>query len=121
MQRFALFSLFLLLAACREDAWMLSADEMQALLEQDRKIAFTRLAFSGTAVLRTDGTFEVTIPRLGEDTGTWRLDGDRICSRWAEFRKGQDLCALAGELPDGTYRSFLADSGTRLGDFWFID
>lgn len=121
MQRLALFSLFLLLAACREDVRMLSADEMQALLAQDRKIAFTRLAFSGTAVLRTDGTFEVTIPQLGEDTGTWRLDSDRICSRWAEFRRGQELCVLAGELPDGTYRAMYTASGTRLGDFWFID
>lgn len=94
---------------------------MQAFFTHDRKIAFTRLSFAGSALLRKDGTFEVSIPRLGEDTGSWRLDGDRICSRWSEFRKGQELCALAGELPDGNYRSFLAASGTRLGDFWFVD
>ena len=94
---------------------------MQAFFTHDRKIAFKRLSFAGSALLRMDGTFEVSIPRLGEDTGTWRLDGDRICSRWKTFRRSQELCALAGELPDGTYRGMYAASGTRLGEFWFVD
>lgn len=100
---------------------MLDADEMQALLAQDRKIAFKRLSFAGSAVLRADGTFEVSIPRLGEDTGSWWLEDGRICSRWAEFRRGQELCASAGGLPDGTYRAMHGAFGTRLGEFWFVN
>ncbi|WP_424979279.1 hypothetical protein [Leisingera sp. S232] len=121
MPRLVLPFVLLFLTACREDVRMLTGQEIQSLFTHDRKIAFTRLSFAGSALLRVDGTFEVSIPRLGEDTGTWWLDGDRICSRWAEFRKGQDLCALAGALPDGTYRGMFAASGTRLGDFWFVD
>ncbi|KIC32058.1 hypothetical protein [Leisingera sp. ANG-S5] len=120
MRWILLIGLLAALSGCRDEVRMLTAEELQAFFTHDRKIAFTRLALSGTAVLRTDGTFEVTIPRVGEDTGTWRLDGDRICSRWAEFRRGQELCALAGALPDGTYRGMFAASGTRLGDFWFV-
>ncbi len=100
---------------------MLSGAEIAALLTEDRKIAFERFSYVGTARLGADETFAVLIPRLGQDTGVWWLEDDRICSRWARFRQGRVLCAKVGQLADGTYRGLFAGSGAVIGDFRFVN
>ncbi len=30
--------------------------------------------------------------RTGKDTGVWRLDGDRLCTKWQQSNSGQETC-----------------------------
>ena len=117
MNRTLLISLLICLAGCREELDMVPGKTLEALLVSDRKIAFSRFHVTGSGVLRADGRFSIVVPRLGEDQGRWWLEGDRICSRWDRFRKGQDLCAAIGRLPDGSYRSLFPDTGAHMADF----
>lgn len=110
-----------LLAGCREEPDMLRGPEIAALLTQNRTIAFQRFSYGGTAQLRSDHRFDVTVPRLGQDSGMWWVEGDAICSRWHKFQQGQTLCAAIGQLPDGTYQGFSPTSGAYLGAFRLVN
>ncbi len=121
MFRTLFIALVLLLPGCREEVELLTRQDLAFELTNNRKIAFERFHYSGTAELQTDQTFEVIIPRLGRDTGTWWLEGDMICSRWANFQQGRELCAVVGRKQDGLYRGQSPRSGIFLGDFRFLN
>ncbi|CAD0184301.1 hypothetical protein RUESEDTHA_01180 [Ruegeria sp. THAF57] len=121
VNRWLVFAVAVFLGGCREDHRTLTAQELASELNISRKIAFERFHISGTATLRRDGSFEATVPHLGRDTGTWWLDGDKICSRWANFRQGQELCAVVGQSEDGQFRGKSPISGSFLGNFRFLN
>ncbi len=121
MLRLSFLVVALMLSACRNDVEYLSGQELSSLFAHERKIAFERTGYTGTALLAADRTFEVTVPRLGRDTGEWWLDEDQICSRWVRFRQGRTLCAIVGKSPDGTYQGFTPSQKVYVGDFRFID
>ena len=112
--------LVVLTCGCREEVTMLTQDQLAALLVQDRKIALNRAGVTGAASVNADQSFVVEIPRLGRDTGVWWFEGDRICSRWETFRKDQDLCAVVGQVADGTYRGYTPGRGSYLGQFTIL-
>ncbi|MDA7965848.1 hypothetical protein [Ruegeria sp.] len=109
------------LIGCREEVTVLSPEGIAALVTEDREIEFERFQYTGTASLGTDKTFTVIVPRLGEDTGVWWLEEDKICSRWKTFRQGRLLCAKIGQLPDGTYRALSTSFDSTLVNFRFVD
>ena len=39
------------------------------------------------------------------DTGTYRIEGDTVCSKWVEIRDGAEACGSIFLQPDGTYQS----------------
>ena len=112
--------LVVLTCGCREEVTMLTGDQLAALLVEDRQIALNRAGITGSARVNADQSFEVEVPRLGRDTGVWWQEGDRICSRWKTFRKDQDLCALVGQVEDGTYRGYTPGRGSYLGEFTLL-
>ncbi len=121
MHRLLLTVLILALGACRDDITYLSDQELSALLTHDRRIAFERIGYTGTALLALDRTFQVTVPRLGKDTGEWWLHENQICGRWARFRQGRTQCAVVGKTDEGVYRGFSPSQKVYLGDFRFLE
>ena len=108
-----------MLASCDKGPDPLDVDALGALLGADRRISFTRFRMSGTANIWADGTFEVNIPALGTDTGHWWLDGNMICSRWNQVRRGQDLCAFVAKTENG-YVGLSANGKATLGTFQIL-
>ena len=54
-----------------------------------------------------------------DDSGTWRIDGDRVCWEFTWWMKSQDMasaCLGVAELGKGRYEAKMA-SGLRLMDF----
>ena len=50
------------------------------------------------------------------DTGTYRIDGYQICSKWQKIRDGSETCSALYALPDSTYEA--ADGkGVKLATF----
>ncbi|MBO9433914.1 hypothetical protein J7394_06845 [Ruegeria sp. R13_0] len=112
--------MIMLTCGCRQEVTMLTQDQLAALLEQDRQITLNRAGVTGTAHVNADQSFFVEVPRLGRDTGIWWQEGDRICSRWKTFRKDQNLCAVVGQVEDGTYRGYTPGRGSYLGEFTLL-
>lgn len=92
-----------LLVGCEDDDDILSGQQLTAFLSVERKINFTGFRIAGAALLRPDGSFEIEVWRLGEDTGKWWVEDDQLCSRWNTFREGRILCSSVRKGPDNTY------------------
>ena len=40
------------------------------------------------------------------DTGTYRIDGNKFCSKWDNLRNGRELCNPIYEGPNGSYEGY---------------
>lgn len=120
MPKLFVILIFATLAGCQPESEILSAEELKALLLDERKISFERFRYSGIAVIKPDETFEVDIPRLGKDTGVWWLKNEQFCTRWKQVQQGREICAVIGKLPDGTFEALSAKAGLRYGLFRFL-
>jgi len=117
MRLIFLFSVLFLLSACKEEAIPLTSAELQDLFATRQEVSFLRSRFTGTAEVEIDNSFFVNVPILGSDKGIWWLDGDQVCTRWAKLKQGRDVCAVIGQLSDGTYVASDPDTSARLGTF----
>lgn len=50
------------------------------------------------------------------DTGSYRIDGNTICSRWKTLRGGREQCSTFYRKADGSYASY-DESGMKMADF----
>ena len=46
----------------------------------------------------------------GQDTGTYTIKGDKVCSTWKTIRDGKERCFVGYQMPDGTMRGYIADT-----------
>lgn len=51
-----------------------------------------------------------------QDSGTYRIDGNQLCSKWKEIRDGAENCVTFYLLPDGSYEAANA-SGAKTATF----
>jgi hypothetical protein len=58
----------------------------------------------GTIHYHADGKSQLTgkFPGFTEDTGAWRISGDKFCNRWKKIRNGKEACFHLKRLPDGS-------------------
>jgi hypothetical protein len=62
---------------------------------------------SGTVFVywAADGTQRMQNPRLGTDTGVWRVTPDgEFCGKWTRLRQGAEVCAPVLDLGGGQYQ-----------------
>lgn len=50
------------------------------------------------------------------DTGSYRIDGDMLCTKWIKIRSGAEQCTTLHALPDGTYEA-ANEKGERIATF----
>jgi len=55
-----------------------------------------------------DGTQTISNSKLS-DTGSWRIVGGEVCSKWTKIRKGFEKCFTFFKLEDGKYEAFQRD------------
>ena len=71
---------------------------------------------SGRAyVITRDGAGQQQLSSSGgsfTDTGSYRIEGDKVCSKWEVIRNGVEQCFFTYALPDGTYEVF-DDKGVK--------
>ena len=120
-------SLAALVAACKTtpppkaDGKQLSAAEVQALY-----LAGTPTVSHGTSLdsgrewkLARDGSGAQSLAMVSTsytDTGTYRIDGNRVCSKWVKIRNGAEACGYIHQTPDGKYQS-VNDKGEKTSVF----
>ena len=108
----------LLIASCYEKGVRLEEADLIRMLERERKADFSSLRFTGTVILRTDQSATLNIPALGEDTGSWWIEDNKLCSKWAKALNGDASCAYIDKLPDGNFS--VHDPKTNLQTATFI-
>lgn len=108
--------LCVVLAACKTTpppkptGRLLSGEELAALYMTGKPVV-------SSGFVRKDGTDfwmerdgkgnqTLRIPSSGyEDSGTYRLEGTTVCSRWNQVWDGEERCYRIYALPDGRYES----------------
>jgi hypothetical protein len=102
----------ILLALCVLLCWatpgwaQLTGDEIKAKLI-GRQFSWRSVdgQFSGivryapNGVVTTTGNFS---PNLKSDSGTWRLNGNQLCTKFKKVRQGRETCPTYRLRPDGT-------------------
>ena len=63
-------------------------------------------------VYAQDGSSVLTFPDGREEAGSWRIDGDAYCTRYANFRENSENCFRLEDLGDGRTQAYYTD-GTR--------
>lgn len=78
-------------AAGSVSAAPMSANEIKSELV-GKHLKGKRLGVTMNLQLQADGsaTLEST---LVDDKGKWRMDGDKLCMKWDEFRGGKEQCS----------------------------
>ena len=66
---------------------------------------------SGTSSYAADGVAKVTMPN-GAMVGTWRIQGNRICDKYKDRKKGKESCFTFDETSPGTYKGSIGFTAT---------
>ena len=96
---------------------VLSHEELKQLLSKATTLQFQTGRAKGTAVLAQDGT--ASLDGGGwQARGSWRIDGNRYCSKYPGIRRGYETCYTVENTGANTYRlhSTEGDVGT-----WVIE
>ena len=58
----------------------------------------------GTASFAADGKASISgnFGAFTEDTGVWRIQGDKFCTKYKKMRGGKEACFSINRLPDGS-------------------
>lgn len=64
----------------------------------------------GVAIL-TPGSVTLATQELN-DTGKWRVDGNKLCIKWTKWEDGQEVCYTAVRQPNGRYSFTTAGTGS---------
>lgn len=91
----------------------LSGAEIRSLVEGKSYRWDTPNGFAGSITVRSDGSQSLTsnIPNIESDTGSWRIHGDQLCSRWTKIRGGDESCQTISRQSDTVY---VTSTGTRM-------
>jgi hypothetical protein len=95
---------------------MLAPVVAQALKGDELKAAFSGKSGTwenwdgnrkGTVSYGADGKARLTgsFGAFTEDTGVWRIQGDKFCVKWKRLRGGKETCFSIKRLPDGSLDS----------------
>ena len=117
MRKTLLPILFLILVGCSEESVRLDKEDLTELLNADRNANFASLRFEGHVSLKMDKTAFLSIPALGNDTGTWWIEGNRLCSKWKQAIRGKTACAYISKRLDGSYVGHDPNTGFQVGTF----
>ena len=123
-------SLVALVAACKTtpppvvEGTQLSAAEMQALYMSGQPTVSQGISLTSGREWRIsrDGTGKQSLSVISSsytDTGTYRIDGNRVCSTWVQTRNGQERCNTIYRTPDGKYQS-AHENGEKAADFTVV-
>lgn len=89
---------------------LLTHEELKALLSKTIVVQFTRGSARGTGVYAQDGT-----ARLDGGTwsarGTWRIDGNKYCTKYAGIRRGYESCYTVQKTGSNTYTLYDIEDG----------
>ena len=86
----------------------LTHEELKALLAEPKAIQFATGRSKGIVVLGKDGTASVDGGTF-QARGTWRIDGNRYCSKYPGIRRGYETCYTVQNTGGGTYKLYSAD------------
>lgn len=94
----------------------LNGQEVAALYTSGEAKTFTGFALERGNRWQVDvdgkGVQKLTIPGSEfSDTGTYSVDGSKVCSQWREVRNGREICFTIARQADGTLHSSNADNG----------
>ena len=93
----------------KSGAKQMTGSELKERYSKERNASWTNVrGSSGTATRRPDGTALVDWGS-GSDTGTWRIVGDTLCSKWQTAREGKEYCLTVFKVDDGQLKWFEAD------------
>lgn len=82
----------------------LTGDQIQAALV-GKNLTFTMSgAGKNEAFYSTDGTAKITMGGKA-DTGTWRVKGAQLCTKWKVIRAGKESCWSVVSEGDGKYKT----------------
>ena len=111
----------LLITSCSEKGVRLEEADLIRMLEQERTAGFSSLRYTGTVLLRTDRSATLNIPALGEDTGRWWIEGNKLCSKWTKALNGNAACAYIDKLPDGNFAVHDPKTSLKIATFTLIN
>lgn len=101
-------------AASAQD--MMSADELAAWVT-GKTVTGTNPETGelvGTVSYAEDGSSVLTLASGQEEAGSWRLDGDAYCTRYAAFRDNSENCFRLEPLADGRTQAWYTDGRKAL-------
>lgn len=67
-----------------------------------------------TVVYAEDGSSVLTFPDGREEAGSWRLDGDTYCTRYAAFRDNTENCFRLEPIGEGATQAWYTDGQRAL-------
>ncbi|MEO1105058.1 MAG: hypothetical protein ROR55_02530 [Devosia sp.] len=67
-----------------------------------------------TVIYKDDGSSVLSFPDGREEPGSYRLDGDAYCTRYAAFRDNSENCFRLVPLGDGRAQAYYTDGRTAL-------
>jgi len=68
----------------------------------------------GTVSYAEDGSSVLTLAGGREESGSWRLDGDTYCTRYAAFRDNSENCFRLEPIDGGRTQAWYADGRRAL-------
>ncbi len=77
----------------------LGAGELRAATADKRYRATTPRGRTLVVTYRADGTME--LGGASADIGRYRIEGERLCSRWSVLNEGEETCHTVHPTPDG--------------------
>jgi hypothetical protein len=95
---------------------MMSAEELAAYVT-GRTVTGTNPETGdlvGTVSYAEDGSSVLTMANGREESGSWRLDGDAYCTRYAAFRDNSENCFRLEPLADGRTQAWYTDGRKAL-------
>ena len=105
MRSILVASAVLLLMSAPLEAQTLKADELKAAFSGKSGTWQTKDGkLKGTNNFTADGKAKITgnFGAFTEDAGVWRIQGDKICTKYKKVRGGKEACYSMNRLPDGS-------------------
>lgn len=124
---FAVCALSISLAACaskpppKATGKMMTGEEIAAwyMSGNQTETAGKSVGTGNAWVISRNGNGEQSISSNNgnfTDKGTYRIDGDILCTKWVKIRNGAEACTTLHVLPDGTYEA-ANEKGERIATF----
>ena len=86
----------------------LTHEELKALLAETKTIQFATGRSKGIVVLGKDGTASVDGGTF-QARGTWRIDGNKYCSKYPGIRRGYETCYTVQKTGGSSYKLHSTD------------
>jgi hypothetical protein len=87
---------------------LLTHEELKQLLSKTMVAQFSTGRTKGTVVLAQDGTARVD-GGTWQARGTWRIEGNRYCSKYPGIRRGYETCYAVQNTGGSTYKLYSTD------------